>query len=123
MPALTTRRQARTRILAILTAELDHMIPEDESIPLKGVTFSDFEDQVETVARSTLPVILEERAALQENAKVQTPGRCPHCGSDAVYLRKHTTQTEIRSPHGTVVIPQQHARCRACNGSFSPSGS
>ena len=55
MSALTTRRQARTRILAILTAELDHIIPEDESIPLKGVTFSDFEDQVETVARHTWP--------------------------------------------------------------------
>ncbi len=123
MPALTTRQQARARILATVTAELDRMIPEDETIPLKGATFSDFEDQVEVVARSTLPVILEERAALETNAKVQTAGRCPHCGSDRVYLRKHTTQTEIRSPHGYVVIPQQHGRCRACNGSFSPSGS
>ncbi len=123
MPALTTRRQARARILATVTAELDRMIPEDETIPLKGATFSDFEDQVEAVARSTLPVIVEERAALEANAKVQTAGRCPHRGSDQVYLRKHTTQTEIRSPHGCVVIPQQHGRCRACNGSFSPSGS
>ena len=123
MPALTTRQQARARILATVTAELDRMIPEDETIPLKGATFSDFEDQVEVVARSTLPVILEERAALETNAKVQTAGRCPHCGSDRVYLKKETTQTEIRSPHGYAVISQQHGRCRACNGSFSPSGS
>ena len=98
MPALTTRQKARARILATLTAELDRMIPEDETIPLKGATFLDFEDQVETVARSTLPVILEERAALEANAKVQEAGRCPHCGSDRVYLKKETTQTEIRSP-------------------------
>lgn len=123
MPALTTRQQARARILATLTAELDRMIPEDETIPLKGATFLDFEDQVETVAQSTLPVILEERAALEANAKVEKAGRCPHCGSDRVYLKKETTQTEIRSPHGYAVISQQHGRCRACNGSFSPSGS
>lgn len=123
MSALTTRQQARARIMASLTAELDRMIPEDETIPLKGATFSDFEDQVEAVSRSTLPVILEERAALEENAEVQTAGRCPRCGSDRVYLRKKTTQPEIRSPHGYVVIRQQHGRCRACNGSFSPSGS
>ena len=123
MPALTTRQQARARILATLTAELDRMIPEDETIPLKGATFLDFEDQVETVAQSPLPVILEERAALEANAKVEKAGRCPHCGSDRVYLKKETTQTEIRSPHGYAVISQQHGRCRACNGSFSPSGS
>lgn len=123
MPARTTREQARARILATLTAELDRMIPEDETIPLKGATFSDFEDQVEAVARSTLPVMLEERAALEVNAEVPTAGRCPHCGSDRVYLKKEATQTEIRSPHGPVVLSQQHGRCRACNGSFSPSAS
>ena len=123
MSALTTRQQARARILASLAAELDQMIPEDETIPLRGATFADFEDQVEVVARSTLPVILEERVALEANAEVRTPGRCPHCGSDRVYLRKKITQQEIRSLHGPVVIQQQHGRCRACDGSFSPSGS
>jgi len=123
MSALTTRQEARDRILTLVTAELDRMIPEDETIPLKGATFSDFEDQVEAVARTTLPVMLEERAALEANAEVQTAGRCPHCGSDRVYLKQGATQTEIRSPHGHVVMAQQHARCRACNGSFSPSGS
>ncbi len=33
MPARTTRRDARARILATFTAELDRMIPEDESTP------------------------------------------------------------------------------------------
>jgi len=123
MSALTTRREARARILSTLTAELDRMIPEDESIPLKGATFGDFEDQVEAVARSTLPVLLEERAALEANAEVETAGRCPHCGSERVYLEKPVTQPEVVSPHGPVVLRKQHARCRACDGSFSPSGS
>ncbi len=123
MPARTTRRDARARILATFTAELDRMIPEDEGKPLKGATFGDFEDQVDQVARSALPVILEERAALEPNARVETAGPCPHCGSSRVYLKRQETQPEVVSPHGPVVLPKQHARCRACGGSFSPSGS
>lgn len=88
MSARTTRQAARARILSTFAAELDRMIPEDEEIPLKGATFADFEDQVEEVAQSALPVILEERAALELNAEVETAGRCPHCGSDRVYLEK-----------------------------------
>lgn len=123
MAALTTRQEARARILAVVTAELDRVIPEDESIPLKGATFGDFEDQVEAVAHTTLPVLLEERAALEVNAQVETAGCCPYCGSDRVYLEKPVTQTEVVSPHGPVVLRKQHARCRSCDGSFSPSGS
>ncbi len=123
MSALTTRREARARILATVTAELDRMIPEDESIPLKGATFGDFEDQVEAVARTTLPVLLEERAALEPNAEVETAGRCPHCGSNRVYLKKEAPQREVVSPHGPVVLCKQQARCRSCGSSFSPSGS
>ena len=99
------------------------MIPEDEEKPLKGATFGDFEDQVEQVARSALPVLLEERAALEPNARVETAGLCPRCGSSRVYLKRQETQPEVVSPHGPVVLPKQHARCRACKGSFSPSGS
>ena len=55
MPARSTRQQARTRILGAVTAQLDRMIPEDENVPLKGATFADFEDQVESLARSALP--------------------------------------------------------------------
>ncbi len=123
MPARTTRREARARILAIFTAELDRIIPADEEKPLKGATFGDFEDQVEQVARSALPVLLEERAALEPNARVEAGGFCPHCGSSRVYLKRQETQPEVVSPHGPVVVLKQHVRCRACKGSFSPSGS
>ena len=121
MPARTTRQEARARIQAAVTAHLDRMIPLDAEIPLRGATFADFEDQVEEVARGVLPVVLEERAALESNAQVAAAGRCPHCGSDRTYLEKQVTQPEIRSVHGPVVLPRQHARCRACGGSFSPS--
>jgi hypothetical protein len=123
MPARSTRREARARIRAAFEAQLDRMIPEDEEVPLKGATFVDFEDQVEELARAALPVALEERAALEANAEVITAGRCPHCGSERVYLEKQVTQPEVRSPHGPVVLHKQHARCRSCGGSFSPSGS
>ena len=109
--------------MGVVTAELDRMIPLDEEAPLKGVVFADFEDQVEALARGMLPVVLEERAALEANAEVTAAGRCPHCGSDRTYLEKQVTQPEMLSLHGPTVLARQHARCRACGGSFSPSGS
>ena len=123
MPARTTRHEARARILAAVSARLDRMIPSDEGVALRGATLADFEDQVEELARETLPVFLEERAALELNALVSAAGRCPHCGSERTYLEKQVTQPEMRSLHGLVVLPKQHARCRGCGGSFSPSGS
>ena len=123
MPARRTRQEARARILKVFAAELDRLIPEDAEVPLKGATFADFEDRVEALARGALPVVLEERAALEANARVESPGRCPFCGSDRVYLEKRITQPEAISPHGPVVLHLQHARCRSCDGSFSPSGS
>ena len=123
MPARSTRQAARARILGAFAAQLDRLIPEDESVPLKGATFAEFEDQVETLAQAALPVALEERAALESNAEVETAGRCPHCGSEGVYLEKEVTQPEVRSRHGPVVLHKQHARCRSCGGSFPPSGS
>jgi len=123
MAARTTRQEARARILSAFRAQLDRVIPEDESVPLKGATFADFEDQAEALAQTALPVVMEERAALEANAEVEAAGRCPHCGSERAYLEKEVTQPEIRSPHGVVVVTKQHARCRSCGGSFSPSGS
>lgn len=108
--------------MAAFAAQLDRVIPADETIPLKGATFADFEDQVETLAQAALPVALEERAALADSAQVAQGGRCPHCGSGAVYLEPTETQPEVQSRHGRVVLRKQHARCRACGGSFSPSG-
>ena len=122
MPARTTRQEARARILAAFAAQLDRVIPQDEQTPLKGATFADFEDQIETLARAALPVALEERAALEANARVEEAGRCPYCGSSRVYLERQVTQVEVLSAHGEVVLYKQHARCRSCDGSFSPSG-
>ena len=123
MPARSTRQEARARILASFEGQLDRLIPEDEEVPLTGATFLDFEEQVEALARAALPVVLEERVALEPNAEVETAGRCPYCGSDGVYLERQVTQSEVLSPHGPVVLCKQHARCRSCGGSFSPSGS
>ena len=123
MAARTTRQAARARILAAFRGQLDQMIPVDESVPLKGATFADFEDQAETLGQTALPVVVEERAALASNAEVEAAGRCPHCGSEGVYLEKEVTQPEVRSLHGPVALIRQHARCRSCGGSFSPSGS
>jgi len=102
MPARTTRQEARARILATFQAQLDRMIPEDENVSLRGATFADFEDQVEALAREALPVAIEERAALASNAEVETAGRCPHCGSDRVYLKKESTQSEV-PPRGGLI--------------------
>ena len=63
MPARTTRQEARARIMAAFAAQLERVLPADETIPLKGATFADFEDQVETLAQAALPVALEQRAA------------------------------------------------------------
>lgn len=122
MPSRTTRQAARARILAVFRAQLDRVIPPDETIPLKGATFADFEDQVETLAQAALPVALEERAALADSAQVDRAGCCPHCGSGRVYLEKEATQAEVQSRYGRLVLWKQHARCRKCGGSFSPSG-
>lgn len=122
MAARTTREEARARILAAFQTQLDRVIPADETVPLKGATFADFEDQVETLAQAALPVALEERSALSNSARLERAGRCPHCGSAGAYLEKEQTQPEMHSRHGRVVLPKQHARCRACGGSFSPSG-
>jgi len=123
MSALTTRREARERLLKAFEGALDRLIPPDGSVPLKGSRFSDFEDQVEALGRAVLPVALEERAALEGTAEVTHPGCCPFCGSARVYLKKEVTQPELLSPQGKVVLRQQHARCRACGKTFSPSGS
>ena len=122
MSARTTRQEARARILATFQAELDRLIPADESTPLKGSRFTDFEDQVETLARSTLPVVVEQRAALEPNARAERGGRCPRCGSLRVYLERRETQVKVLSPHGELAVPKQHCRCRSCGESFSPSG-
>jgi hypothetical protein len=121
MPARTSRREARERIFKVMTAALDRMIPPDEMTPLRGSTFGDWEEQAAEVRRAVIPTLLEERAALEENARVSDGGCCPHCSSDRVYLEKDETTAEARSPDGPIAFLKQNCRCRACGGSFSPS--
>lgn len=122
MPATQTRSAARQRILDVTSRALDKVIPPDEGMALRGKTFSDFEDQVEEVGRALMTTLLEERAALDATAWLERPGRCPRCDSDRVYLEKQVTVKEVLSPAGPLQVRLQHCRCRACNGSFSPSG-
>jgi hypothetical protein len=122
MPARTTRQQARQRAIAAFMSSLDRIIPADESVPLKGSIFRDWEDQITQMREAVLPTVLEERAALEDNAIVNSGGHCPHCGSDSIYLERQTTRPEVLSPDGPLVLERQHGRCRSCGGSFSPSG-
>jgi hypothetical protein len=126
MPARTTRQAARERVLKTMIDALDRVIPPDESVPLRGATFRDFEDQVAQVRRAVMPTLLEERAALDDHALAGGGGGggcCPHCGAaaDRVYLKSEEVTSEIMSPDGPVVVPRQSCRCRACDGTFSPS--
>jgi DNA-directed RNA polymerase subunit RPC12/RpoP len=124
MPARKSRSEARARAIAVFMESLDRVIPADESVPLRGSTFRDWEEQVGEVRRAVMPTVLEERAALEGNALVESgqAGRCPHCGSERVYLERQETSPEVLSPDGPVVFPRQHCRCRSCGRSFSPPG-
>ena len=121
MPARTTRQQARQRAIEVFMKSLDRIIPADESVPLKGRLFRDWEDQAAELRRALIPTLIEERAALDDNAQVQRPGHCPLCGSESIYLEKQTTRPEVLTPDGPAVVEKQHCRCRTCGGSFSPS--
>ena len=120
MPARTTRQEARQRAIEVFMCSLDRIIPSDESVPLKGSRFRDWEDQVADLRRALIPTILGERAALEDNARVEDPGHCPRCGSGSIYLGKQTTRPEVLTPDGPAVVQKQHCRCRTCGGSFSP---
>ena len=121
MAARVTRQEARARLLKTFKRSLDEMIPVDPEKPLKGRTFLEWENQGEKLKQALIPTLLEELAALDDQAVVVGGGICPHCGSFHVYLEKQTTQPEIRSPDGPLSIEKQHCRCRQCGGSFSPS--
>ncbi len=121
MPALKVRQEARARIKEMMELALDRVMPCDESEPLQGSRFIDFEDQVAEVGLPVMAAMIEERAALDAAAWVERPGRCPHCGSGRVYLELDTTEEEMRSPFGPLTVRLQQCRCRGCGGSFSPS--
>lgn len=122
MAALTDRRAARERLMKLAEQMVDRLIPSDESVPLKGGTFREWEDQADEIERALCPAYLEERAALEVNARASGGGRCPHCGSDRVYLIHGQRKVEMRTTHGQAVVEQQSCRCRSCDRTFSPSG-
>ncbi|MHB1158492.1 MAG: hypothetical protein ACYC26_16840 [Phycisphaerales bacterium] len=96
------------------------------SVPLRGRTFIEWEDQADAFARAVTTTLLEERSALEDTAQVGAGelGCCPHCGSDRLYLPGALVRNqEVRTPHGPVVIGRQSVRRRACGKSFSPSAS
>src|SRR3954469_753051 len=88
MPARTTRQEARQRIIKPFMDSLDRIIPPEESVPLRGRTFLDWEHQADAMRKAVLPTLLQERAALDDSAEVEAgqPGNCPRCGSGRVYL-------------------------------------
>lgn len=108
--------------MAACQAALERVIPVDESKPLRGGRFIDWEDQAEGFIRAVAPVLLEERVALEDNAQVAQAGRCSFCSSPQVYLEKRVVKEELQTPHGAVVLEQQRCRCRSCGRTFSPSG-
>jgi DNA-directed RNA polymerase subunit RPC12/RpoP len=122
MAATTDRQAARDRLRKMAEQMIDRLIPADESVPLKGEFFADFEDQADELERTLCPAFLEERVALSGSARVERGGVCPHCGSDRVYLEKRESEVDLLTPHGKVPMTKQHARCRSCDRSFSPSG-
>lgn len=122
MGTLHSRAQARNRLRQLLEAELDRLLPADESVPLKGRIFRDFEDQADELKATLLPAFLEERCALDGQSMPQTPGTCPHCGSQSTRFIEEPGQEERLSTAGPVVLPTHQARCRDCGRSFSPSG-
>lgn len=125
MAARTTREAARARIRSVFEKALEQIIPSDDSIPLRGRTFIEWEDQADAFDQAVTTTLLEERSALEDSALVDPNAldRCPHCGSDRLYLQQPSPKNKvIRSPHGEVVLGHQSVRCRACGRSFSPSG-
>ena len=122
MSALTDRQQARDRLNKVFQSILDKVVPLDESVPLPGKKFVDWEELADEIDRTLVPTFLEERAALENSAQVHSGGRCPHCGSSRVYLMPQTSKVELITPHGPVVLHKQHCRCRSCDRTFSPSG-
>lgn len=121
MAATTDRQAARERLLALAKAQIDKLIPADETVPLRGQFFADFEDQADELERTVCPAFLEERVALSAGAKVADGGVCPHCGSPRARLESRVSEVELLTPHGVMPMTQQHARCRSCDRSFSPS--
>ena len=124
MGALTDRAAARRHMMATFEKALDQVIPLDESRPLRGRTFQEWEQQADEFDRAVTTTLLEQRALLEDSAKAEPGelGHCPYCRSDRLYLQPDPRPQEMQTPHGLVVLGHQSVRCRSCGRSFSPSG-
>ncbi len=122
MSAMITRTEARERVRQVFEAALERHIPSDESQPVRGDLFREWEDQADVVCREVGGSFLETLAQLHDQARVETPGTCPHCGSGSTRFLEAAGEQERQSAHGPVTLPRQRARCRSCGRSFSPSG-
>jgi DNA-directed RNA polymerase subunit RPC12/RpoP len=121
MSKLMDRQQARNYVSSRFQGLLDRFLPASESVPLKGGSFVEFEQQADEFDRQLTAAFLEARTMLDDRAQTEEAGRCPHCSSTRVYLEKKKRQVEVQTPHGLVVMQQQSCRCRECHRSFSPS--
>jgi hypothetical protein len=57
MAARTTRLEARERIIKSFMDSLDKIIPREESVPLRGQTFLDWEQQADAMRKAVLPTM------------------------------------------------------------------
>jgi hypothetical protein len=122
MTARMHREQARQRLDDIYASLRDRLIPVDESVPLQGAIFREWEDQAELIERELCTAFLEERTGLEALSQGSDRGRCPECGSDRIYVIPKVSKVEVLTPHGPVVLEKRRCRCRSCGRSFSPSG-
>ena len=122
MSAMLTRQEAREQLLKRISAEVERHIPSDPNKPVRGDIFREWEDQADELCRAVGGAFLETLSQLHGQAQTQTPGICPHCGSNSTRFIKREGLHERQSKHGPVVLPWQVARCRSCDRSFSPSG-
>jgi len=74
MSALTDRQKARERLSHVFQSILDKMVPADESVPLPGKKFVEWEDLADEVDRTLVPTFLEKRAALEASAQADRGG-------------------------------------------------
>ena len=69
MSARTTRQEARQRLQQVFDGLLERYVPRDETIPLRGQTFREWEDQADEFDQEMTGALLEELANLDQAAQ------------------------------------------------------
>ncbi len=116
MSACTTRQDAPKRVMGAFIASLDRIIPADESGPLKGSTFLDWENQVAQMRRAVMPTILKKRSALERLMRRVLGWRIAlyltHTSSSALFNTAAMPAASIstRVPIGSDKIPANPGR-------------